>query len=114
MQVVGVEEMKQFESDYQTTNTKCEHISSEIKHLSTHYDMGVAMVVRKERNLLKGTYITILFVLLLLLFIIDCPVDINLGILVENFIPSDEFQKEAIESLIDENGHIIEWTNVRT
>ena len=139
--------MKQFESDYHKTGTKCEFVGSEITHLSTHYDMGVAMLIRKERNLLKSMYAFIIvfaygeillalgckkisialfccpvvrlllsniadFSARLLLYIFDRRVDTNLAILAENFIPSDEYQREVVESLKDDAGQIIEWTNV--
>ena len=32
--------------------------------------------------------------------------------LVEDFVPSDEYQREVVESLKDDAGQIMEWTNV--
>ena len=52
--------MKQFESDWHKTGVQCEFVGSEITHLSTHYDTGVAVMVRKERNFLKSMYICVI------------------------------------------------------
>ena len=53
-QITDREQMKKYESDYEEIHIKCELIGSDITHLSTHYDMGVAMAVRREQNFLPG------------------------------------------------------------